>query len=37
MEKWEEKVVAAVRLEDDRKLGIMLDEISVQRHAWRNG
>jgi flagellar export protein FliJ len=35
MEKWEEKVGDAIRVEDGRKLAVMVDEIAVQRHGWR--
>lgn len=35
MEKWEEKVGDALKLEEDRKLAVMVDEIAVQRHGWR--
>jgi flagellar export protein FliJ len=35
MEKWEEKMSETIRVEDDRKLAAMVDEIAVQRHGRR--
>jgi flagellar biosynthesis chaperone FliJ len=35
MEKWEEKVGDTIRVEDERKMAVMVDEIAVQRHGWR--
>ncbi|HEY3490021.1 MAG TPA: flagellar FliJ family protein [Candidatus Deferrimicrobiaceae bacterium] len=35
MDKWEEKVGETLRIEDDRKMASMVDEIAVQRYGWR--
>jgi flagellar export protein FliJ len=35
MEKWEEKVGETIRVEEARKVAVMVDELAVQRHGWR--
>ncbi len=35
MEKWEEKVGETIRIDDERKMAVMVDEIAVQRHGWK--
>ncbi len=35
MEKWEEKVGETIRVDDERKMAVMVDEIAVQRHGWK--